>query len=287
MPLLSSRKRTRNRVLNAAAWLTLAGLLALVLGTLSARAADTERCQGNDSAGTVKTGLSELGLFLVGEKQFELPFDEFRTTQTRKITIGAYANRTPPTNLTAAIDEGLISGEGHSIDGFTAKAQVVRLGSGGAPSTIRVCVEADPNRISDLRPGRYRGAVVVRANNYQDAAIPIVATFRADRSDGLKMAAAGVVLGLLVKMLTELGSGRRARNRRARDVARKYVLQWSFPLAIILGVVAGWLGFVQMYESNATWGVGGGTDSIKLFGTCFGFQMGSIGGADMTKRLMG
>ena len=101
------------------------------------------------------------------------------------------------------------------------------------------------------------------------------------------MAAAGVVLGLLVKMLTELGSGRRARDRRARDVARTYVLQWSFPLAIILGVVAGWLGFVQMYESNATWGVGGGTDSIKLFGTCFGFQMGSIGGADMTKRLMG
>ena len=67
---------------------------------------------------------------------------------------------------------------------------------------------------------------------------------------------------------------------------REYTLQWSFPLAIILGVLTGWLGFVEMYETSETWGVAG-TDSLKLFGTCFGFQMGSIGGADMTKRLVG
>ena len=32
-----------------------------------------------------------------------------------------------------------------------------------------------------------------------------------------------------------------------------------------------------MYESNDTWGVGNGTDSLKLFATVFAFQMGSIG----------
>ena len=88
-------------------------------------------------------------------------------------------------------------------------------------------------------------------------------------------------------MLTELGSGRKPRRPGAKRALRDYVLQWSFPLALILGVLTGWLGFVEMYESNATWGVGGDADSLKLLATCFGFQMGSIGGADMTKRLAG
>jgi hypothetical protein len=288
MPVLSSRRRKRNRVLNAVAWLTLAGLLALVLGTLPATAAaDAERCDEPPPAGAPQNGASDLGQFFVGDKQFEFPFGEFRDAQSRRITVDAYTNRVAPQNVTATIDEGLVSSEGHSIDGFSTSAVVVRVGNIATPTTIRVCVQVDPDAIADLRPGRYRGTVVLRADNYQDAAIPIAATFRAPRGDGVKMAAAGVVLGLVVKILTELGSGRRSRRKAGGSALRSYVLQWSFPLALILGVVTGWLGFIEMYESNTTWGVSGGTDSLKLFATCFGFQMGSIGGADMTKRLAG
>jgi hypothetical protein len=281
-------RRRRNRILNAAAWLTLAGVLALVAGTMSATAAaPAESCVADDSPGAPPAAASELGFFLVSEKQFDLRFGESRAAEVRQVTVGAYTNQVPPRNVTATVDEGLVSAEGHSISGFATAAEVVRVGNAATPTTIRVCIGLDPKEIGDLHPGRYRGAIVLRADNYQDAAIPVVATFRAARGDGFKWAAAGVVLGLVVKMLTELGSGRKPRRPGASRALRDYVLQWSFPLAIILGVLAGWLGFVQMYESNATWGVGGDADAMKLFGTCFGFQMGSIGGADMTKRLTG
>lgn len=274
-------------MLNAAAWLTLAGLLAAVAGTASASAAETQRCGGRGGGTPPETRGSDLGKFLVGTKSFALPFDEHRDPLTRTISVPAYTNLVAPRNVTASIDEDLVSERGHSIGfGVTAAAEVVKIGNLADPTTIRVCVRLDPRTLGDFRPGRYTGTVVLRADNFQEAAIPISATFRAPRSDGLKMAVAGVLLGLVVKMLTELGSVRRARGQNPKATVREYFLQWSFPLAIILGVLTGWLGFVEIYESSATWGVGG-ADSLKLFGTCFGFQMGSIGGADMTKRLVG
>ncbi len=288
MPVLSTGRRGRRRVLNAIAWLTLAGLLALVLGTLPATAAaDAKRCDGKADVSLPLPAGDDTGQFLVGDEQFDLRLTETQSADNRKITIPAYPSTEPPANLNASIDAGLTSIEGHNIDEVITVAEVTRIGNGATPMKIRVCVEFDPHQVPDLRPGRYRGAVVLSADNYQDAVIPIVVTFRAPPSEGLRMAAAGVVLGLIVKMLTELGSGRRSRTGASGQGLRSYVFQWSFPLAIILGVLAGWLGFVEMYESNPTWGVGGGTDSIKLFAACFGFQMGSIGGADMTKRLTG
>lgn len=279
-------RRSRNRVFNAAAWLTLAGLLALVVGTVPATAAQAGTCKERPDAGSADGGQGEPGEFFVRDKKFTVRFDELRTPQMRTITVDAYANPVAPKNVTASIDEDVVSNEGRSIGyGFTTGAEVVTIGNVGNPTTIRLCVMLDPNKIADLHPGKYEGVVVLRADNFKAAAIPLEATFRAPRSNGLKMASAGVVLGLLVKMLTELGSGR-ARPRGHLHAVREYTLQWSFPLAIILGVLTGWLGFVEMYETSETWGVPG-TDSLKLFGTCFGFQMGSIGGADMTKRLVG
>ena len=289
MPLLSTGQRRRNRVLNVAAWLTLAGLLALVVATRPATAAQSESCEAH-SGGTGSGGArTELGKFNLREKSFALRFDELLAPQLHSITVEAFAgaagSRVELPDLRAAIEENVMSTEGRNIGiWFTTSAEVVRANQDIAK--VRVCVALDPKDITHLRPGRYTGNIVLSASNFEDAAIPISATFRAPRSDGLKMAAGGVLLGLLVKMLSELASSRRAEGGRARDAVREYVLQWSFPLAIILGVVTGWLGFVEIYESSETWGVGE-SDSLKLFAACFGFQMGSIGGADMTKRLVG
>jgi hypothetical protein len=280
--------KSRNRVLNFAAWLVLAGLIALFVGTIPAPAASAETCRDSGSEPKLKT---QLGLFFVHDKKFELPFGESRKPQTRAITIEAYTEQVTPKNLLAAIDEGLVSSLVYISEdgkGLTAGAQVLTVGNiaSGVPAKIRVCVKLDPAQIVGLRPGRYTGTVRVRAEAYQEAAIPIVATFRSSRRDGLEMAVAGVFVGLLVKMLTELGSGRRSGNPGGLHALWNYMKQWSFPLTIILGVVTGWLGFIEIYDANPTWGADG-TDALKLFGTCFGFQMGSIGGADMAKRLVG
>ena len=287
MPLLNS-KRTRNRALNAAAWLTLAALLALVAGTLPAVAGDlpTESCAPQAETG-YEPGVNDSNHFQVSERRFHFPFGESRRADSLTRKVDAFGDL--PRNVSAKIYESIVSAEGHPVGGFKVSARVERAGALPHPSVIGVCVSLDPARIRDLRPGRYEGTVVVRADKYgQDAAIPISATFRAPRRDAMTMAAAGVAVGLLVKMLTELASGRRAKRKvGALRAARVYLFEWSFPLALILGVLAGWLGFIEMYESNATWGVGNGTDSLKLFATCFAFQMGSIGSADLTKRLVG
>jgi hypothetical protein len=287
MPVLSTRHSRRNRALNGFAWLTLAGLLVLVAGTFPATAAKPK----NDSckpqaAKDAETRGDQNNYFQVSKKRFHFAFGEHRTARSQTIKVEAYL--ATPKNLTATVYE-FVDPEGISVGGFETSVGLVHAGDLSHPALIDVCILLDPARIADLHAGRYEGTLVLRADNYrQDASIPISATFRAPRDEGKKMAVAGVLIGLIVKTLTELGSARRSKRRvRGLDALRAYFLQWSFPLAIILGVLAGWLGFLEMYESNDTWGVGDGTDSLKLFATCFAFQMGSIGSADMTKRLMG
>src|SRR5512134_379725 len=97
-------------------------------------------------------------------------------------------------------------------------------------------------------------------------------TFRAEQHTAVRLAFAGVVVGLLVKLLTELASA-----QRSGSPAAPRLVHWSVALAIVLGIVTGWLGYMTIYDSNPTWGADS-SDTLKLFGTCFGFQMGSISG---------
>lgn len=271
--------------MNAAAWLTLAGLLALVVGSLPATAALAQADSCTSGVADDARGSNRNNYFQVHKKRFHFRFGESRLEKSQTIPIEAYLET--PRNLKVSIIE-FLDPDGISVGGFEANASLVHPGDLTHPALVGVCLLLDPARIADLRPGRYEGALVLRADNYQDATIPISATFRAPRHDGVRMAAAGVAVGLVVKMLTELGSGRRPKRKvGAVRAVRDYILQWSFPLAVILGVIAGWVGFAELYDSNDTWGVGSGTDSLKLFATCFAFQMGSIGSADMTKRLVG
>ncbi|HEX6657729.1 MAG TPA: hypothetical protein VF065_06590, partial [Ilumatobacter sp.] len=66
----------------------------------------------------------------------------------------------------------------------------------------------------------------------------------------------------------------------------EYLRDWGFRAAVILGAIAGWLGYVEIYGGDPTWGESD-ADWLKLFGTCFAFQLASIGGVDLARRLVG
>jgi len=283
-PAIRSRAR-RNRFLALAAWLVVVGLVAFVAWTLPAAAAPQrgEPCKHQETGAAAKEGQFSSD----SDPQFRLDFGASRERGTDFLPYNAYPGT--PHNLKVQSWWPIKSSTGRRIDedtGLTLSAAVTKAAIAPNPAAVRVCIAIDPGRIPNLQPGRYQGKIVLSADNYRDERIPVVVTFRASEKRAITLAFVGVAIGLIVRCLAELRSGRRSANPGARRALRAYVLDWGFPLAIILGIITGYLGYVEIYEANSTWGVNG-QDTLKLFGTCFGFQMGSIGGSDIVKRLLG
>jgi hypothetical protein len=287
----SARHARRNRVLTIVAWLMLIGLVALVVDSFPAQAAASTSCTEHQPDPFEEPPQHE-GRFEARSPgaPLRIVFDESRLRRTDYLKFDAFSGDSEnPRQLHATLNAPLRRADGRSIedgDWLTVAGFVERSAVGDIAALVRVCVAIDPARIPDLRPGRYDGEVALRALRYREQTIDLVVSLRGSRDDAITLAVAGVLIGLVIKILTELAAGQRSGNPGALHGLRRYVLQWSFPLTIILGVLAGWLAFNQMYEGNRTWGVED-ADSLRLFGMCFGFQLGSIGGADMAKRLVG
>ncbi len=168
-------------------------------------------------------------------------------------------------------------------DRTSPNVQVLRINPLGG---VEVCLELDAGLVDGTDPGQYAGSVGVTGNDLQiGSTIPVVVTFRSSRVLAIAFAFAGVLLGILVKMFTELAASQRSADAEPSSF-RAYIRSWSFPVAIILGAIAGFLGYVEIYAANPTWGENG-SDWLKLFGTCFAFQIASIGSIDLARRLVG
>lgn len=297
-------RASRDRWINRTAWLGVVSVLALVLSTISAHAAppssDCKTGPPLDPGGLKDYEISAPGQFTAATTPFRFRFDETRAPQSdeRRITaIPATGRKVRPDGslgrshqlplgrVDGGLDESLKTSTGWPITESTGMTVGTAVAKGGANPEIRVCVHLDPEKVPNLRPGSYEGAIVVRAHGLQDKAINVTASFRGPRDHAVMFAFGGVLIGLGVRMLAELAGGQRSGNPGALHALRDYVFQWSFPLALVLGGLSGWLGYKEFYDANPTWGFDS-ADSLKLFGTCFGFQMGSIGGADIAKRLI-
>jgi hypothetical protein len=276
---------SRNRFLTINAWLVVVGLVVFVAWTLPAAAAPQRGglCKHHETGPAGKPGQFSSD----SDPQFRLDFGASRARGTDFLPFNAYPGT--PHNLKVQSWWPIKSSSGRRIDegaGLTLSAAVTRAAIPQNPAAVRVCIAIDPRRVTNLQPGRYQGKIVLSADNYRDERIPVVVTFRASQKRAIVLAFIGVAIGLVVRCLAELGSGQRSANPGANHALRAYVVHWGFPLAIILGIITGYLGYVEIYEANPTWGING-QDTLKLFGTCFGFQMGSIGGSDIVKRLVG
>lgn len=148
---------------------------------------------------------------------------------------------------------------------------------------VEVCVEIDAHAVG-AHPGHFVGSVGLVGDDLDvGSTVPVDVTFRASREVAIVLAFAGVALGLLVKMLTELAAANRSRSGTLS--IRAYLRDWSFLAAVVLGAITGWLGYVEIYGADPVWG-DSNSDWLKLFGTCFAFQLASIGGIDLARRLV-
>jgi hypothetical protein len=258
------------------------GLVGLVVGTLAARAATSAPCPAGKKPAQFPQ--AERAQFNPHDKSFRLAFDGSGQPQSDFLAFNTWQKT--PRHPWAELQEPLASAQEHKIgQGVTLAVKVMHRAIGSYPALVRVCIAVDPDAVPNLHPGRYEGKVFLTAENVEDEPIPTVVTVRASRSKPVLLAFGGVVIGIVVRILTELASGQRPGNPGGSQALRNYLLQWGFPLTIFLGVLTCWRGYSEIYADNPTWGASG-ADSLKLFGTCFGLQVGSIGGADIAKRLM-
>src|SRR5262245_45142512 len=286
--LSASRWMLSNRPLTICSWLAVICTAALVVGALPATAANNGSCRPEPGATkrVIALDSGQPGLFKFpgddDKKNFTLEFHESRGLDHRTLNFegqGLSGGKTP-IRAEASLEQDLRGANGQTIEenaGLSIVAWVDEEAKGGKPSRLRVCVEVDPSRIHHLHAGRYQGFVVLTADNFADERIPIDVTFRSPKRQALTFAFGGFVIGLVVKILTELGSGQRSSNPGGWHALQSYLRQWSFPVAVILGLLAFWIAYTQIYNANETWGADG-SDTLKLFGACFGFQLGSIGG---------
>jgi hypothetical protein len=281
--------RRNRRIATFLLWLGAIGSVVFVGTSVAATAAPPagRSCGANGAAAPLSPSAAgkRQPALTGGSNGFRLRFDDSRTPRMLPVLLQASDPLDPhrdEVNVQLGGDGYLRSSEDRYIasrgDGLVVNARVTPNGSG-----VEVCLSLDPREARDAGPGSFTGTVTI-TGDVQPLSLPVVVTFRESREKGLLIAVFGVALGLLAKMCVELSTrGRTGAPRRRRKLSE---YPWAgIAAVIIVGAFSGWIGFVEIYDVNRSWGASG-TDALKLFATCFGFQMGSIGGIDLVKRVM-
>jgi hypothetical protein len=156
------------------------------------------------------------------------------------------------------------------------------------PSKAELCVVVEPKADGGVKPGRYRGTLlIVRGTNQEQlATLPVEFTFRASHWTAIEITLAAVLLGLTVKVLSEAAVRQKEKQLPPLAALKDYTSELRFPVALILAAIGGWLVFDQIYSSNPAWGASG-DDVAKLFAVCFLAQMTANQGIDVIKNAAG
>jgi hypothetical protein len=288
MRLLAVASRRRRLIRNAAWGGALVAFSLVAAGVASGADPPSSRCVPDVLPLPEQSMVAPKGAVLSSEAEgFRLRFDDARGVASDVVVLSNLrpdVSLAPGDRIQAEISGYLTSGDRPIYpSAMNPHVEVVRITPAG---NVEICFELDADHVSGAHPGEYAGTVFVSGEDLAvQTAIPVAVTFRSSRSLALSLAFAGVLLGLLVKMFTELAAARRGPPGPPRSL-RQYVAQWTFPAALILGAIAGWLGYVQNYDGSAVWG-SKSADTFKLFATCFAFQLGTVGGMDLARRLAG
>jgi len=139
-----------------------------------------------------------------------------------------------------------------------------------------------------VKPGRYKGTLlIVRGTNQQQlTTLPVEFTFRASHWTAIEVTLAAVLLGLTVRVLSEAAVRQKEKQLPRRAALRDCASELTFPVALILAAIGGWLVFDQIYSSDPAWGASG-SDVAKLFAVCFLAQMTANQGIDVIKNAAG
>ena len=150
---------------------------------------------------------------------------------------------------------------------------------------LGLCLRLDPSELH-VPPGSYHGSLWVAHETEMLSAIEVEATFRGPWRKAAFFAFLGVFLGLVVKTLSEAAAIARTTGAGSREAVRIYTSRLEFLVLVILAVIAGTFIYVVQYLHDPDWGADG-TDTLRLFATCFVVQMGSSEALSVVSRVAG
>jgi hypothetical protein len=150
---------------------------------------------------------------------------------------------------------------------------------------IKVCLIVKPRNVGGLAPGRYKGTIAVKGE-VEPVSLPVELSFRTSHWVAIVFASLGVFFGVVVKAFSEAAAARRVTGTSGRQALKAYVSELSFPVALILAAIGGWIIFLQLYGADDDWGANG-MDRAKLFAACFLIQMSSSEGIALISRFAG
>ena len=304
---------TRSRLAYPAVWLGLVGTVAAAGAIVSpAGSADASPCTGvrlqSESlpqfqlpgpAGTGKgdQGNAEDSLRLVFDDpaegtRFKLRFADSAAAQKQEIDLSVSEGQELPGSdwfnnrerLNARFG-GTQTLRGPSADigptGPGIQTQLERKSS----REVGLCLRLDPSELH-VPPGTYHGSLWVALETEMLSSIEVEATFRGPWRKAAFFAFLGVFLGLVVKTLSEAAAIARTTGTSAREALRIYTSRLEFLVLVILAVIAGTFIYVVQYLHDPDWGADG-TDTLRLFATCFVVQMGSSEALSVVSRVAG
>ena len=285
----------RRRLLLAATWVGLIGTVAL-LSSIVAGGASAQPASCAKPAQLPPGSRDNRHKLLLKAHEGEsiaINFDDSRSRQVYSVLLSADAGQLLPSDfasssgLQAVAGDYYISRDGqHRISvntGDQMRALLIPIN----PRELQLCVIVQPNANGGVEPGRYRGTLfVVHDGNQELLSLPVELTFRASHWTGIEIALVAVLLGLLVKVLSEAAARQRQERTGPMRALKSYASELSFPVTLILAAIAGWLVFDQMYAGNPVWGANG-SDITKLFAVCFIAQMSSNQGIDVIRNMAG
>jgi hypothetical protein len=276
------------RLLLGAAWLGAVGAASFVTTSLAAGAAAPASAScgpfvPHNAPSQPGTPMgSQPVIFRKDDASIFMRFDDSRRPRALGLLFTAIPPVTSGTKLWTQLDY-LRSTDGDQIagigDGLRSSVGVTDTGG------VEVCLAMNPHSVVGLHPGRFKGTLVV-GGDVQPLSLPVEVTFRAARSHAVLVAFLGVLLGLIVKVLSEAAAARPATGDDARRALRTYVSQLTFPVTLIFAAIAGWLGFVHIYDLDPDWGASS-TDAAKLFAVCFLAQLSSVQAIELVKAAAG
>jgi len=285
----------RRRALLCLAWLVTVGAGALLVLSLAPDAGAKPKSCGPipdpRPAEALPPAAADLGLYQKeGSNAVRIGFGESRQPDIRRIMLGAYDGALTSTRgLDVKLGSGYVHGDdGRTIslndpkgDGLYANLSVIDA------HTLQLCVEVRPKEITEFHAGRYTGMIAIVAGKKQLAltAIPIELTFRAPFWGATRFALFGVLLGLLVKAVSETAGIPHRTEPRAWRPLWAYVTQPVFLAVAIVAFVTAIGVFSQAYGGNPVWGANTFGDAAKLLGACFAAPLGTVEGVDLANRI--
>jgi hypothetical protein len=289
------RSARRRRLLLAATWVGVLGTVALLSSIVAGGAAAEPASCAKPAQLPPGTRDSKHKLFLTAREgeAIAINFDDSRSRQVYSVLLSAHAGQLLPsdfdssTRLQAVAGDYYISRDGQHRISVNTGDQMRALLIPISPRELQLCVIVQPNADGGVQPGRYKGTIFIVHNGNQELlSLPVELTFRASHWTGIEIALIAVVLGLLVKVLSEAAARQRQEKTGPMRALKSYASELSFPVTLILAAIAGWLVFDQMYAGNPIWGASGG-DITKLFAVCFIAQMSSNQGIDVIRNMAG